>query len=89
MGRILQKSHNIIRVLSGLKGPARQNPPSIPLEAWKLLITDDMLGIIVKHTNTKTEMMAANYSTFKRRKNCRSKFTATFICPTDKIEIKA
>ncbi|KAK4887511.1 hypothetical protein RN001_003782 [Aquatica leii] len=41
------KSHNLLRILPGPRGPARNNPPSCPIEAWKQFITDDMLNVIV------------------------------------------
>ncbi|KAJ8944236.1 hypothetical protein NQ314_009513, partial [Rhamnusium bicolor] len=82
-------SHNIITVLPGLKGPARQNRPTSPLEAWKLLFTDDMIQIIVQFTNIKIDEIKVNYSKFKTRRNSRRKYLPTFIQNTDEMEIRA
>lgn len=43
------KQQNIIKVLPGLKGPARLDPPTSPLEAWRLLIPDSMIEKMVTH----------------------------------------
>lgn len=86
-GRTLAK--NIVTVLPGLKGSARQTPPSSPLEAWRLLISDRIISEIVVWTNAKIEKMKVTYGKFKRRKNSRSQFSASFINVTDKIEIEA
>jgi len=80
---------NICTVLPGLKGPAKQNPPSTPLEAWRLLFSDGMIDQLLRHTNSKIEKMQQKYSKFKRRRNSRSEFSASFINKTDKNEIEA
>ncbi|KAJ8972604.1 hypothetical protein NQ314_000095 [Rhamnusium bicolor] len=82
-------SHNIITVLPGLNGPARQNRPTSPLEAWKLLFTDDMIQIIVQFTNIKIDEIKVNYSKFKTRTNSRRKYLPTFIQNTEELEIRA
>lgn len=81
--------HNIITVLPGLKGPSRQNPPTTPLEAWELLFTEEMIEIIIIHTNNKIEQLQHHFKKFKTSKNSRKKFSPTFIKKTDILEIRA
>ena len=72
------RSHNIITHLPGLRGPALQSKPSSPLEAWSLLITDDMLGMILNYTNEKITELSANYGN-----------TCTFVDHLSEAELKA
>ncbi|KAG5879346.1 hypothetical protein JTB14_003591 [Gonioctena quinquepunctata] len=52
-------AENIHTILPGLKGPARENPPSeSPLQAWRLIFSDDILAEIVKNTNKKIGVLA-------------------------------
>ncbi|KAG5887799.1 hypothetical protein JTB14_019390 [Gonioctena quinquepunctata] len=54
-----ERAENIHTILPGLKGPARENPPSeSPLQAWRLIISDDILAEIVINTNKKIEILA-------------------------------
>lgn len=73
---------NIIRFLPGLAGYAQQNPPSNAIEAWSLLISDEMLQSIVEWTNQKISTMAVSYTMTK-------KLRPSFICETNLSEIKA
>ncbi|KAG5873110.1 hypothetical protein JTB14_030041 [Gonioctena quinquepunctata] len=51
-----EQAENIHTILPGLKGPTRENPPSeSPLQAWRLIISDDILAEIVINTNKKIE----------------------------------
>lgn len=81
--------HNIITVQRGLQGPSKVSPPKTPLEAWNLLITEDMIEIIVRHTNEKIDILKQRYKQFSVRKNCRKTFLPTFIKNTDAFEIRA
>ncbi|KAG5870296.1 hypothetical protein JTB14_020370 [Gonioctena quinquepunctata] len=73
-----ERAKNIHTILPGLKGPARENPPSeSPLQAWRLIISDDILAEIVINTNKKIEVMKVNYSSFKTKHNSRSPFYTT------------
>ncbi|KAG5867712.1 hypothetical protein JTB14_030766 [Gonioctena quinquepunctata] len=47
------KAENIILQLPWLNGPAANNLPTTPYGAWSLLVTDNILDIIVEHTNRK------------------------------------
>ncbi|KAG5874625.1 hypothetical protein JTB14_009274 [Gonioctena quinquepunctata] len=85
-----ERAENIHTILPGLKGPARENPPSeSPLQAWRLIISDDILAEIVINTNKKIEVMKVNYSSFKAKHNSRYKFHPRFIQPTNKVEVEA
>lgn len=54
-------AHNLVMHLPGLKGPARIKSPSTPYEAWQLLFTEDILNIILEHTNAKITELSSNY----------------------------
>lgn len=55
------RKHNIITHLPGLKGPALNNKPTQPVEAWNLLFTEGMLQNILESTNEKITELSANY----------------------------
>ncbi|KAG5882728.1 hypothetical protein JTB14_004025 [Gonioctena quinquepunctata] len=85
-----ERAENIHTILPGLKGPARDNPPSeSPLQAWRLIISDDILAEIVINTNKKIEVMKVDYSSFKTKHNSRYTFHPRFIQPTNKVEVEA
>ncbi|CAH2006746.1 unnamed protein product [Acanthoscelides obtectus] len=86
-GKTLAK--NIIKVLPGLKGNAAQHKPQSALQAWKLLLTDEIFGQIITHTNTKIRSVQSHYGKFKKKSNSRSEFRPSFIGETDKTEIEA
>ncbi|KAK9716820.1 Transposase IS4 [Popillia japonica] len=58
-------AHNIVTHLPGLKGPARLANPQSPLQAWKLLFTDEILEIILDHTNAKITELSVKYQSEK------------------------
>lgn len=82
-------SNNLIKFLAGVKGLAREHPPTTPLESWRLLFDDSMIESIVQFTNQRIDIVAAKYSRCKRKKNARRSFFPTFIKNTDKLEIEA
>ncbi|KAG5889445.1 hypothetical protein JTB14_000913 [Gonioctena quinquepunctata] len=85
-----ERAENIHTILPGLKGPARENPPSeSPLQAWRLIISDDILAEIVINTNKKIEVMKVNYSSFKTKHYSRYTFHSRFIQPTNEVEVEA
>lgn len=54
---------NVIRThLPGLKGQARLANLLTPYDAWRLLFTDDILEIILEHTNAKISDLSTNYT---------------------------
>ncbi|KAF2886617.1 hypothetical protein ILUMI_19556 [Ignelater luminosus] len=61
-GRI--PAYNIISVLPGLRGPARQNQLFSPLESWQLLLSDSVLEEIVDVTNKKVATARGNPARF-------------------------
>lgn len=69
------RSWNIISQLPGTRGIAKQ--AKSPFECWNLFINDEILDIIVEHTNFYIATKTQNY---KRDRDCKE---------TDKIEIKA
>ncbi|KAG5885021.1 hypothetical protein JTB14_027128 [Gonioctena quinquepunctata] len=71
------RQHNIIH-LPGTRGPMLQNKPSTPLEAWTLLVTENILDLIVDHTNQKTTDLCLKYGN-----------TATFVDHINKTEVEA
>lgn len=75
-------SENIIKILPGLAGEARQNPPKNALEAWNLLFTDNMIQIIVEFTNKKIRTMSANYTVSAKNR-------ISFLSITTSEEIRA
>nr|CAI5861519.1 unnamed protein product [Callosobruchus analis] len=54
-------AHNIVTHLPGLRGSARLTNPTTPLQAWQLLFTDEILEVILKHTNAKITELSAKY----------------------------
>lgn len=72
------RAENIILQLPWLKGPAADNTPTTPYEAWSLLVTENILDIIVEYTNRKITDESHKYAS-----------TSTFVDHTDKVEIKA
>ncbi|XP_074035296.1 uncharacterized protein [Leptinotarsa decemlineata] len=53
-----ERAENIHTILPGLKGPARENPSSeSPLQAWRLIISDDILTEIATNPNKKIDPM--------------------------------
>lgn len=55
-------AHNIIIHLPGLKGPARTKTEMSPLEAWSCLFTEDMIDLILEHTNEKITNYSENHT---------------------------
>ncbi|CAH2015714.1 unnamed protein product [Acanthoscelides obtectus] len=76
-GKTLAK--NIIKVLPGLKGNAAQHKPQSALQAWKLLLTDEIFGQIITHTNTKIRSVQSHYGKFKKKSNSRSTHTTLWV----------
>ncbi|KAF2884366.1 hypothetical protein ILUMI_21815 [Ignelater luminosus] len=76
-------AHNRISVLPGLRGAARQNQPSSPLESWQLLLPDFVLEEIVDFTNKKDATARGKYKRFKRSRSSRTLLTATFVKDTN------
>lgn len=73
------RQHNIIRThLPGIKGRALTCRPETSYQAWLLLITEEMLQIILDHTNAKITEMSVHYGN-----------TATFIGHLSHTELKA
>ncbi|KAG5885267.1 hypothetical protein JTB14_025964 [Gonioctena quinquepunctata] len=69
-----ERAENIHTILPGLKGPARENPPSeSPLQAWRLIISDDISAKIV----------------INKQRKLIYKFHPRFIQPTNKVEVEA
>ncbi|XP_030745484.1 piggyBac transposable element-derived protein 3-like [Sitophilus oryzae] len=82
-------SHNLVTVLPGPKGTVRNNPPSTPLQAWSLLLTDDMLGQLVIYTNIKIGTCREKYRKFKRRLHSKKKCRPVFTSDTTLSEMRA
>ncbi|KAL0893983.1 hypothetical protein ABMA27_014057 [Loxostege sticticalis] len=56
------RRHNIITHLPGLAGPAREKRNMSELESWQLLVTDEMVEIIILHTNKKISEFRETHS---------------------------
>lgn len=82
-------SYNIVTVLPGLIGAARNNRPSTPLEAWNVLPSEEMLQKIVTYTNIKIALCREKYATFKRRPQAKKKCKPAFTADTSLTEVKA
>ncbi|CAK1583894.1 unnamed protein product [Parnassius mnemosyne] len=55
-------AHNIIIHLPGLRGPALVKNEISPLEAWSCIFTEDMIELILQHTNEKITNYSENYT---------------------------
>lgn len=73
--RVRSKPHNIIRKLPGVIGTAKL--AKTPLECWSCIMDDEIMGIIVQHTNQYIESIK---SLFQRDRDAK---------PIDIIELKA
>ncbi|XP_045448241.1 piggyBac transposable element-derived protein 1-like [Melitaea cinxia] len=62
------RAHNIILHLPGLRGPAQAKNKMTPLDAWQCLFTDDILDLILEHTNEKITM-------YSEKNTCNSAYT--------------
>lgn len=58
---VRRPAHNLVMHLPGLKGRAQVTNPSTPYEAWQLLFIEDILTIILEHTNAKISEVSFNY----------------------------
>ncbi|KAG5880022.1 hypothetical protein JTB14_032197 [Gonioctena quinquepunctata] len=72
------KAENIIFQLPWLNGPAANNLPTTPYGAWSLLVTENILDMIVEHTNRKITDESHKYGGI-----------STFVDHTDRVEMKA
>ncbi|CAH1957471.1 unnamed protein product [Acanthoscelides obtectus] len=70
--------HNNIIHLPGTRGPALKNKPNTPLDAWSLLFTQNIIDLIVEHTNQKVTDLSVSYGD-----------TASFVNHVDETELKA
>jgi Transposase IS4 len=86
-------SHNIVTSAPGLKGPARANPPKSPIDAWNLMVTDEMLDKILVHTNSKIQSTRSQYKQFTRRvfqrNSTAKKSRPSYVSETERVELNA
>lgn len=56
------KKHNLVKVLPGLKGPAKCADVADPLKIWSFLFTEDMENEIILRTNEKILLFKDKYN---------------------------
>ncbi|XP_050303727.1 piggyBac transposable element-derived protein 3-like [Anthonomus grandis grandis] len=81
-------AHNLVTILPGLIGPARNNPPREPVYAWSLLIPNEMIQKLVDFTNLKITSTRENCKKSKRFAQSQTKFWPSFTENTNICEIK-
>lgn len=54
-------AYNLFIILLVLAGPARNNPPSEPVDAWSILITNKMIQKMIDFTNLKITLARQTY----------------------------
>ncbi|CAH1956413.1 unnamed protein product [Acanthoscelides obtectus] len=63
---IRTKKHNLVKVLPGLKGPAKCGDVADPLKIWSYLFTEDMENEIILRTNEKILIFQDKFSNADR-----------------------